>query len=1274
MMWLRRVVMAGLVLVLGAVRVLGYSAIQNKSDNLEIRIVPAPGKVVVDGDLGDWDRSGEIFMHIDEASRDAYHVRAAMMYDEDYLYVGGRWADPTPMRNMTSFGGDVGAAWNADAIQIRFVSDPSIRSRASTMTGARMPEEEQYHVNHITLWYSTEDEAAGYHAGYTLRPRDDVLNPEGVEGAFVKDADGKGSTFEYRIPWSVLRAPRPLTGGDAVQMQFQVHWSNDDGTGLRTGITDVRNPNSNALGYMGPDAWGLGRFMNTGNLPPPDRGITERAEGHIPIKFRLTNDGKVSINIQDARGRSVRTGIGAEPYPAGAHVWHWDGLDDSDNPLPAGRYRAQILIHDGIGQKYVTNVGMSGDPTWQTEDGTGGWAGDYWEPMYVAIDGDAVVLGTGNAEAAAYTIRTDLEGRKQWGTMASGHTLALHQGFGYFVAWASNGNLIKFDLATGRLAPFAHGRPEVKAPGEGPRRALVAVDDTTFVLSAQSENKLYLLDVATGEAKGEVALDAPAGLAVDSQGTLYAVSSNRVGRVDLGNGSFTVIAEDLDTPTMLAVDEADHLYVSLRGEVMQVWKLSAEGKVLQKFGVPGGRPSLGAFDPDGMLQPYAIAVDSNNRLWVCESDRQPKRYSVWNPDGTLWRDFFGSHPYSTGVWVDPDKPEHVYAKNVRYVVDYETGDWRVGATVLRPRVEEGITLPQAGSHTGAQYVTHRSGRKFLVVPSQGRGNFALYEVVGDAYVPRLVYNLVDRRSGKARWWIDANNDGRVQTEEIFERDGVPFGRGWSLAIDPGLNIYTFVGDQWTEPRGAGRSTQPYTIHRLDFQGFAGNGALQYAAEAVTVVTDEDGGSPKEIAADADGSIYALVSGGLVARGERAQSTGGRVVKFSAQGEKLWEYRNVHVGFAWTSSTYTPGSVVAAFRMHSMGHPDLLPVTGYYGQYFLLDKQTGLFVDALCQDQRSAYVMDHTFVGTENFNGTIWRHPRTGKSYFSGGDADARIWELTGIDSMRRSRARVRMTRSQAEQAVANSEQNQRVQASIMARNTGRQSATLSRLAGAAVDGGLEKWATARALPIGEDAAQPSTVRFGYDDRNLYARFEVRASVPFKNTPSDYRLLFKSGSALELVFSPHTEPRQIGAHNVHPMKVGDLRVLLARTAEGQMIATRYRPRIESDEKPDAGYFETPAAGRESFDEIVEWNDLPMHYQAVDGGYIVEVALPWDELGLQPATGLQFLADAGVILGNEGGTRNATRAMWSNRTPEIHVNNDIPTESRLHPNGWGLLVVE
>jgi hypothetical protein len=92
----------------------------------------------------------------------------------------------------------------------------------------------------------------------------------------------------------------------------------------------------------------------------------------------------------------------------------------------------------------------------------------------VATEGDAVILGTGNAEAAPYTIRTDLEGRKQWGTTAAGHTLAVHKGFGYFVAWASDGNLKKFDLPTGRMTAFSGGQPMLKAPGKGPRRGLAS--------------------------------------------------------------------------------------------------------------------------------------------------------------------------------------------------------------------------------------------------------------------------------------------------------------------------------------------------------------------------------------------------------------------------------------------------------------------------------------------------------------------------------------------------------------------------------------------------------------------------------------------------------------------------------------------------------------------------------------------------------------------------------------------------------------------------------
>jgi hypothetical protein len=1023
---------------------------------------------------------------------------------------------------------------------------------------------------------------------------------------------------------------------------------------------------------MGPAAWGLGRFMDKGNLPPPPKSGTERAAGHIPVKFTMPRDGKASISIRNAAGRTIRTGIGAVPFKAGEQTWMWDGLDDFDRPVPAGTYEAKILTHDGIGQKFVCDVGTSGTPPWQTEDGTGGWAGDYWAPTFVATEGDRVILGTGNFEAQKATIGTDLEGKKLWGTTATGLALALRNGFGYF---GNNGNLTKFRLTDGQLSPFADGRPTAKVPVN---RGLAALDDRTLV-TANGEPKLFLVDSATGKQTGEVATPVPltGGLAVDGKGVLYAVSENAMGRVDAKSGGFTPIAKDLDEPKMLACDASGHVYVSLQGKTMQVWKLDASGKAVQKFGKAGGRPLLDAFDAAAMLNPYAIAVDKSGRLWVAEDDRFPKRYSAWNADGTLFKDFFGSMPYSTGGSFDPKDPEQVYAYNVRYVVDYDKGTWRPDGAILRTREENGVVLPEADYHSGGRVVA-RDGRKFMLVNgTMSTGGPTLYEEVGGKWVPRMAHTPA-RGKGKNRQpavdWRDANNDGRVQDDE--KQPGLSrIMTGRQVVIDGRLNLWSYRGDTWLEPTGPGKRTQPFDIVRLDFLGFGPKGELRYADQPKAMAHDDEGGAFNGTCADDDGSSYALLSGGLLGRGERAQGSGARLVKYGPDGKERWRYTNVHPGFAWTSNTYTPGFAVAAFRMDSAQHPDLLPVTSYYGQYYLIDKQDGLFVDALGQDQRSAYTLDHTMVLTENFNGEIFKHPKTGKTYFTGGDADCRIWELTGLDSIGRATVKITVDAALLAQAAKNGEQNQKAGLTLQAKYAGgRKSAVIPQLSGAAADGSDGEWHKVAPLPIGDDPAPAARVQFGHDAKNLYARFEVTSAVPFVNTPSDFRQLFKSGSGLEICLTPKLDERKVGPNNRHPMEVGDLRVVIGRTKDGKLVATRYRPKIEANEKPLAAFFETPSAGRENFDEIAEWNELPMHYQAIPGGYVVEVAIPWAATAVKPAKGAKFLLDAGLIGGNEGGTRNATRSMWSDRAPEVNVNNDIPTESRMHPNGWGLVELE
>jgi len=92
-----------------------------------------------------------------------------------------------------------------------------------------------------------------------------------------------------------------------------------------------------------------------------------------------------------------------------------------------------------------------------------------------------------------------------------------------------------------------------------------------------------------------------------------------------------------------------------------------------------------------MLRPYAIAVDTNNRLWVCEDDNAPNRYWSWSAGGTLYQDFFGSQPYSTAGYFDPKDPDKFYAFNARYIVDYEKGTWRPDGRMLSTRKEEALS-------------------------------------------------------------------------------------------------------------------------------------------------------------------------------------------------------------------------------------------------------------------------------------------------------------------------------------------------------------------------------------------------------------------------------------------------------------------------------------------------------------------------------------------------------------------------------------------------------
>ena len=72
---------------------LGLTAHAQGNDNgrgrhKQLYAVPAPGKVVIDGKLDDWDLSGRIEMFVIQATRGTMNAKFAVMYDADAFYIG----------------------------------------------------------------------------------------------------------------------------------------------------------------------------------------------------------------------------------------------------------------------------------------------------------------------------------------------------------------------------------------------------------------------------------------------------------------------------------------------------------------------------------------------------------------------------------------------------------------------------------------------------------------------------------------------------------------------------------------------------------------------------------------------------------------------------------------------------------------------------------------------------------------------------------------------------------------------------------------------------------------------------------------------------------------------------------------------------------------------------------------------------------------------------------------------------------------------------------
>lgn len=444
-------------------------ALATDTENQGIRVLPAPGKIAIDGEFGDWDLSGGVFSCPDvENLRDRIACWFHLNYDAENLYVLARFNDETPVSSTRDPRADFG--WNDDAIQFRVVVDANgPKDRCTHFVAWR-------HVSGMETVEVVYDR--NFTGGY--KGKNALTNGEAKQTIKVW-ANKKGYNQEIALPWKLITrdgvAPK---AGESLRITIQPWWGGIGPWGMT--VTDIFNPAVKAdrvFTFSNSNCWGVAPLMPQGKAKPQVVRLTDNRafevrmdggqpaidwmglirskepQGFKPITFKIPDDGFVSLNILDEHGKVVRQLLTEAFYTRGEHTVQWDGLGVSHpvspgSPMPAGEYTARVLFHKGVGLRF--DGWACGSPTAAPWDGApgSGWGGDMGAPSGVATQGDTVLLGWSGSEAGKAAVCTDLAGNVKWRHKRGGFGGAWLTAIDGNTAFIADGNTIyKLAIDTG---------------------------------------------------------------------------------------------------------------------------------------------------------------------------------------------------------------------------------------------------------------------------------------------------------------------------------------------------------------------------------------------------------------------------------------------------------------------------------------------------------------------------------------------------------------------------------------------------------------------------------------------------------------------------------------------------------------------------------------------------------------------------------------------------------------------------------------------------------
>jgi hypothetical protein len=1250
--------------------VLPVSLCARQTDNHELLAVPAPGRVVVDGDLSDWDLSGRIVVCSDvENLLGKCSASVAMMYDAEALYVGVDWNDPTPMVNNYDprFDIDLRRCFHSDSIQLHFRTDQERKVIGWYFTKGQTPG-----VCVLDGWFPWHDDRP--------IPYIDGLKQLGITEGFRRNPDGKGYVQEMRIPWpAIVKSGRPYSAGEQFDCMLDLVWGPESGKGWPAyHMMDLVEPGAVHTGWFWEvkPIYGKVRCAPAGRLqlPQPDflaqptespTGL-QTTEGPIALSYVMPNDGFATLVIEDDQGRRVNNLIGMARRDKGARVEHWDCTDESGQLVPPGRYRFRGLLHQGINPVYEATYGTPGNPPWDTADGTGAWMSDHCAPRAVAAGKGMVVLGAERAESGSSLIGVDLEGRKKWGdsSLVGVNALATDDQYAYLFlsAWDIKPALSRVDLATGRYAPFATpAGPMLKVPifkeNEKPvwiPGLTVGTDRIAMPVGAA----LRFYDKRSATIIGELPVPKLGCIACDPAGTFHVWTDGKIARLIDGKLQPFITTGLPEWAEAMAVDALGQVFLTER-KAQQVRVYAKDGKFLRTIGRAGGRAKFGKWQPDGLLNPLAIAVDSQGGLWVTEENDSPKRVSVWSVQGKLLKDFIGPTGYGgTGANADPDDPRRVFGSGCEFQLDRKANRAEVAAAL-------GPVAGQLMKIKGREYIMGKNGRLYLrqgdqLKPVAAMGNVCIKDLKEVADIP-----LPPAPAGTHGYatisfvWSDLNDDGKAEPEEAISGSrwsgwkdlkfpvGVSgyFGSYW---LDEAFNLYGVAGESYGAYGG-----RPTMVTRIPLKGWTGGGAPIWDVAKQTVLS-QDG--------KVQGCLY-LPGGGQVIAG--APLTGLR-----DDGTVLWIYQDKWAGVHASHNAPIPerddqligtlGCIGRAktrlgmvFAMHSN-----------MGRLYLMTTD-GLLVASVFQDCRAGgdpwpaaalkgAPLGGVTMGSEWFGGHFFKCEKTGEYFLIAGFTAYNLIKLQGFESLQPIRGGAVIV-SAADVRAAEELAQHRVAAKAAA-------STLVITKAATPPAFLGKLIAFPTNSFVAWSSGPYKLRaaIAADATNLYLAYDVSGDDnPMVNAGKDVKQLFTTGDSVDL---------QLGTDATADPKrtepaIGDLRLLIS-VFEGKPVAVLYRWRVKEGQEPVT--FTCPWRSH-TVDRVDLMPEARINVVRRGGGYMVEAAVPLTALGFAPQAGREYKLDLGVIFSDAKGNNRAARVYWANKATGLVA--DVPGEIMATPKLWG-----